>query len=140
MLLGDSITEGCCDGYYLGYRYYLWEELIGNGHEGHFEFVGTQHGLRNLLGNNTARSDSEQFKFAYRRYEQFMKTANNHEGRTGAMTRDVWAPIEEILFRQRPDIVVVLLGNNDLIGMGVGFIMLPILLPSRVPALFFILI
>lgn len=113
LLIGDSITEGCCDGLHLGYRYYLWEELKRNGHAGHFEFVGTQRNLRNLLGNNTARADIKDY---YAKYDEFMKEAPWHEGRTGTMTRDVWAPIEETLFKLRPDVVVVLLGNNDLIG------------------------
>lgn len=112
MLVGDSITEGCCDGLHLGYRYFLWEELKRNGHGPHVEFLGTQSGLRNPLGNDSVRPDIKQL---YPRYDEFVREADRHEGYSGAMIRDVWGPIEEIFFRQRPDVVVLLLGINDLV-------------------------
>lgn len=112
MLVGDSITQGCCDGLHLGYRYFLWEELKRNGHSGHFEFIGTQQTLRNPLANDSTGSDIKQ---VYPRYEEFMKEARLHEARSGAMVRDVWGPIEETFFKLRPDVVVLLLGINDLV-------------------------
>ena len=112
MLLGDSITQGCCDGLHLGYRYFLWEELKRNGHGGHFEFIGTQLNLRNPRANDTVGAD---IKHLYPKYDEFIAEARMHEARSGAMIRDVWGPVEELLFKLRPDVVVMLLGINDLL-------------------------
>lgn len=27
LLFGDSVTQGCCDGDHLGYRYWIWDAL-----------------------------------------------------------------------------------------------------------------
>ena len=93
-LAGDSITQGCCDGLHLGYRYFLWDALKRHGHGANFEFVGFQRTIRNPRGNDTVAADIGKF---YPKYEQFLHEAPQHEGHSGAMARDLWGPMEEIL-------------------------------------------
>ncbi len=76
MLLGDSITQGCCDGMHLGYRYALWEELQRNSPKG-WEFVGSMGNLRNRDDGDRPRKD---IRSMYPRYDEFIAQARWHEG------------------------------------------------------------
>jgi len=111
MPLGDSTTQGCCDGLHAGYRYWLWEELIRNGYT-NINFVGTEKTIKGEESNPSNSSQLEKLKAVYSRWDEFDK---NHQGVSGSSAREMWGPIEEWIFEHRPDIVLFLVGSNDLL-------------------------
>ncbi len=87
MPLGDSIT----DGYNIpgGYRKRLWQRLVTQ--EGYsFDFVGS------LSNGPTELGDK------------------NHEGHSGWKIRDIRANIDSYINSAQPDLVLLMLGSNDM--------------------------
>jgi lysophospholipase L1-like esterase len=88
--LGDSGTSSFAP--HSSYRYWLWQYLVNAGLN--VNFVGTQRGVAGGVPTNT---DFDQ----------------DHDGHPGWTTQDALANIDRIASATRPDIVLVDLGDND---------------------------
>ncbi|MBI2963070.1 MAG: cellulose-binding protein [Deltaproteobacteria bacterium] len=93
MPLGDSITEGAAGS--ASYRYWLAKDLAKAGVD--FDFVGSAHGVR---GGAPRFGDFDA----------------DHEGHWGWTTGQVLSRIGDWAAAGRPDVVLVHLGTNDVVG------------------------
>ena len=85
--------------YFESYRYELWKNLVDNNYN--FDFVGRQKD--------------------YGTYEEYsgQEFDNDHEGAGGFESEDVLSNIDEVLSTiSSPDIVLLSIGGNDLLGGG----------------------
>jgi acyl-CoA thioesterase I len=90
---GDSVTSSFAP--YSSYRYQLYHLLVDHGFS--VDFVGTQNGVAGGTPQNTD-------------YDA------DHEGHPGWQTADGLENIDSILKITRPDIVLLDLGGNDVLG------------------------
>jgi len=105
--LGDSNTQG---GFFqhASYRYPLWEQLQQAGYSS-INFVGT----RNYVENEQAGNPNVTIYPNY--YTSFDR---DHDGYTGWRTDQVLAILPAIAAAANPDIVLLMLGTNDIGQLG----------------------
>jgi lysophospholipase L1-like esterase len=102
LLVGDSVTQGSAGDW--TWRYRLWQHLVDAG--GGVDFVGPRD---DLLDNVTGEQGSH--AYADPDFDQ------DHAARWGMGFSDQDQPIGDLVDAYRPDVVVELLGINDLVWM-----------------------
>jgi lysophospholipase L1-like esterase len=104
--LGDSITQG---GYFnsASYRYPLWEQLQQAGYS-NVDFVGSRTTVYNEGSGNPSLANYPNY------YSSFDR---DHDGYWGYRTDQVLPLVPSIAAAARPDVVMLMLGTNDL-GQG----------------------
>jgi len=99
MLYGDSVTQGCSGDW--TWRYRLWQDLTASGQS--FDFVGPKDDVMKY-------TTLEQGSHAYRdpAFDQ------DHAAVGGMTFTYAYAPLPELAAQQQADVVVALIGVNDL--------------------------
>jgi lysophospholipase L1-like esterase len=103
VLLGDSVTQGSAGDW--TWRYRLWQHLSASGAD--VDLVGPRD---DLLDPDTATFGSQEY--VDRHFDR------DHAARWAMRLADLQPPVGDLVGRHRPDVVVELLGINDLVGTG----------------------
>lgn len=99
LLLGDSMTQGSAGDW--TWRYRLWDHLTENDVE--VDFVGYRDDLRDEIGHTFGNQDYVDPAFD-----------RDHAARWGMKLAALDVPVATLVAEHRPDVLVTMLGDNDL--------------------------
>lgn len=101
LIVGDSVTQGSSGDW--TWRYRLWKHLQAT-YDGPVEFVGPRHDLHDYLTDQ-----NENYDYVDPAFDQ------DHAARWGMSLAAADNPIDELVADYQPDVVVEMLGTNDLL-------------------------